>query len=240
MIILTDHQRDLIQAAACAVHPHEMCGFLTADSFIQCANIADNPEESFKISAVDFAMHHEVAVAVVHTHVPPRRKHLLIDVRTPSFEDLQGQKQTGLPWLILACDGLIVSDPVQLPRQPSRDYLNRPFIWFINDCYSLVQDYYLFELGIDLPPHKATQPFGDIRSINHIFDEHIADYGFQSLNQIESWRNGDIALLDNGGFKRNHLGVYHDGMIIHQDTLSLAQPVSDFYGRINEVLRYVG
>ena len=239
MITISEDQRSAIREAALSVYPQEMCGFLTESGFIQCQNMADDPLTAFKISAVDYAKYHDQMTAVVHTHVPPSNKRVMFDVRTPSYEDLQGQKQTGAPWLIFSCDGIdISSEHVQLPRVPNQDYFNRPFIWFINDCYSLVQDYYHFELGIDLPPHKATTTFQDIRHLDCLFDEHLADYGFQKIE--DEWKNGDLLLLDNGGFRRNHLGIYHDGMVYHQDTLSLSEPVSHFFGRINEVLRYVG
>lgn len=231
-------QRELIRIAALADYPNEMAGLLTAGGFIHCQNIADDPAKGFRISATDYAKHHADTIAVVHTHCPPPRKAILFDVRTPSYQDLQGQKQSGLPWLIFGCDGVDISDPIQLPRLPNPEYLNRPFIWFINDCYSLVQDYYRFELNIILPDHKATMPFDDIRRLNDVFGEHIADYGFTAHDTLDNLQNGDLLLLDNGGFKRNHLGIYHNGRVIHQDMLSVEQLFSDFFGRINQVLRY--
>lgn len=240
MIKLSKRQRTLIQRAAVAAYPQEMAGFLTKTGFIACNNVSDTPEKAFKIAAVDYARYHDQAIAVVHTHIPPRRSGHPLDVRTPSYEDIVGQKQTGLPWLILGCDGLVVSDPVQLPRVQNRDYLNRPFIWFINDCYSLVQDYYHFELGIDLPNHKADQPYDSIRTLNDVFLDHIEAYGFKPYDSLDNLKNGDLLLLDNGGFKRNHLGIVHNGQVLHQDRLSVLQPFSDFIGRINQVLKYEG
>lgn len=237
MITVNPEQRRQIEAAAVAVCPQEMCGLLTHDGFIQCDNTADDPLTGFRISARDYAAYHAETIAVVHTHVPQR--HSPLDPRTPSYADIVGQRQTGLPWLIYACDGSMISaDPVQLPRVPNQDYLNRPFIWFINDCYSLVQDYYRFEFGIVLPDHKADKDYQQIRQINDLFIEHIEDYGFKVHHNLEGLKNGDLLLLDRSGFKRNHLGIYHDGSVLHQDGLSVKQPISDFYGRINCVLKH--
>lgn len=241
MIILSEIQLHLIESAALLDYPNEMCGFLTEDSFIHCKNYAEEPEKAFKISAVDYAKYFTKATAVVHTHVPPKRIRTVIDPRTPGIEDLEGQKATGLPWLIFSCDGkALCPDFIKLPREYNNNYLDRPFMWFITDCYTLVQDYYFFELSIKLPDHKAKGPYTDIRMLNNLFDDWIEIYNFRKKLEEEEVKNGDLLLLDNGGFKRNHLGIYHDGKVYHQDMLSVFVPFSTFFGRINEVLRYVG
>lgn len=240
MITVTQGQRKAIETAALSAYPNEMAGLLTKTGFIHCENRADDPSKAFKISALDYARHHSAIIAVVHTHIPPRRHALPFDVRTPSYEDIVGQRKSALPWLIFGCDGVLISEPVQLPRVPNDRYLNRPFIWFINDCYSLVQDYYRFELDIILPDHKADKPYDQIRTLNDLFVEHVSDYGFVACDTLDGLKNGDLLLLDSGGFKRNHLGVVHDGDVLHQDNLSVRQPLSDFIGRINQVLKYAG
>lgn len=241
MITVTEKQFENIKQAALAVYPQELCGILTADRFIHCENKADDPLSGFKLSAVDYARYHADAIAIVHTHIPPQRHALPIDVRTPSYADIVGQRDMKLPWLIYGCDGVGVSaEPVQLPRVPNKNYLDRPFIWFINDCYSLVRDYYRFELGIELPDHKADKDYADLRNTNDLFAEHIQSYGFKGYDSLDDLKNGDLLLLGSNGFQRNHLGIYHDGNVLHQSGLSVSQPLSDFYGRIYQVLKYEG
>lgn len=237
MIKITQYQHDLITTHALSAYPNECCGFLTDSSFIALANIAENPGNSFKVSAVDYVRYRDNITAVVHTHIPPRRV-VAFDVRTPSYDDIVGQRESGLPWLIFACDGSGISDPLQLPRVPNRDYLNRPFIWYINDCYSIVQDYYRFELDIILPDHTANADYTDVSQMHDLFAEHIQSYGFKCYDTLDGLKNGDLLLLDNGGFKRNHLGIVHNGQVLHQSMLSQLQPFSDFVGRINQVLKY--
>jgi len=240
MIIVSEHQLKAIEEAALSVYPNEMCGFLTRDGFIRCENKADNPASEFRIDAVDYAKHHDKIVAVVHTHVPPRR-YSPLDPRTPSYTDVIVQRKSGIPWLIYACDGRRVGlEPVQLPRAPNPNYLNRPFIWWINDCYSIVQDYYRFELGIILPEHKIDVDHTNPTHMNDLFAGHIELFGFRETDVLDGIKNGDLLLLSNGGFRHNHLGIYHDGQVIHQLQLSVSQPLSDFYGRISKVLKYEG
>jgi proteasome lid subunit RPN8/RPN11 len=237
MIALNDNQLELIEQAALADYPNEMCGLLTKDGFIHTANLSDSPDKGFRISARDYAVHHSDTIAVIHTHIPDRLAQVF-DVRTPSYQDLIEQKRMGIPWLIFGCDGHNLSTPLQVPRVPNSQYLDRPFIWYVNDCYSLVQDYYRFELGIVLPDHKATKAFTEITRLNDLFSEHISDYRFTTHDTLDDLNNGDLLLLDNAGFKRNHLGIVHDGQVLHQGALSVMQPFSDFIGRINQVLKY--
>ena len=229
---------DLKQAAIDS-YPNEMCGFLLKDGrFIHCLNKADDPAKAFKIDAVDYARHIGNIEFVIHTHIPGKMA-MVFDPRTPSYQDMVGQKATGLPWLIFSCDGDNVSEPLQIPRVPNNNYLDRPFIWFVSDCYSLVQDYYRFELNIILPDHKADKPFNEITHMNDIFTGYLDEYGFKAVQTIDDIKNGDLLLLDSMTFKSNHLGIFHDGFVIHQGPLSVKEPFEHFIGRINAVLKYV-
>jgi cell wall-associated NlpC family hydrolase len=148
------------------------------------------------------------------------------------------QKASGIPWGIVGCEGLTVSYPIWLPRQPKQKYLNRRFIWFIDDCYSLVQDYYLFELNIELPNHKATEDFEQLRNFNNLFDEHILEYGFCQLPIDTKLEKGDLLLLDNAGGKRNHLGIYTGTGILHQSLISKEESLEHFINKFHRVLRH--
>jgi proteasome lid subunit RPN8/RPN11 len=231
----TQMQLELIKAAAIASYPNEMCGILTADSFVHCENVSENPESSFVLKAEDRAKYHNKTIAIVHTHIP--RRHQLFDLLTPSEADYLEQQKTGVPWLIFGCDGEEISGPNQIKRVPNKELLNRPFVWLISDCYSLVQDYYFFEMGIELPDHKLFIRPEQFIMANNLFDQFFEEYGFKKINLSEI-SNGDLVLLDNAGFRRNHLGIYTDGKILHQDGLSVMEDFSHFIGRIHEVLRY--
>lgn len=231
----SQEQLQLIKEAAIKSHPNEMCGILTTDSFIHCENVSETPERAFVLKAEDRAKYYYKTVAIVHTHVPKR--HQLFNLLTPSEADYLEQQKTGVPWLIFGCDGESISNPVQLERVPNKELLDRPFIWLINDCYSLVQDYYFFEMGIELIDHKLFIKPEDFIMANNLFDQFFEEYGFKKVDMSEI-KNGDIVLLDNAGFKRNHLGIYVDGKILHQDGLSVMEDFSHFVGRIHEVLRH--
>lgn len=237
-IILSKLQKDKIEEATFKDYPNEMCGFLTKDDFIHVENTADNPEKSFKISTKDYVKWFSKAIAIVHSHTRDKKAREIFDLRTPSYADYINQKKTGKPWLIVGCEGMSVSSPVQFPRVRSQEYVGRTFQWFINDCYNLVQDYYWFELGIELKDSVITEGYDKLRTIDGIFEPYITDYGFVEI-PYEDLQENDLILVDNGGFTSNHLGIYTKGNILHQDLLSVSVPLVTYLGRIKKVLRYV-
>jgi hypothetical protein len=94
-------------------------------------------------------------------------------------------------------------------------------------------------LGIELPNHKANVDFLDLDRNGNLFDDFIIEYNFKESSSLIDLINGDLVLLDYNSKIRNHLGIYHNGNIIHQDLLSVEVPFETFIGRINKVLKYV-
>lgn len=239
MIILNDIQRSKINEAAIACFPQEMCGLLTQDDFVLCPNVHPEPQSAFTISATALAPWAGKIIAIVHSHCREPRKYEVFDCRTPSLSDVEGQEQSGVPWLIVGTEGETCTEPLELPRTPSRNYIGRQFVWFIDDCYTIIQDFYQFEFGITLPPHLR-QDFVSMRDWNHLFADHISNYGFVEVFGLENLADGMVLLLDNGRGKSNHLGIYFQGKVLHQGELSAWEPAEHFVGRIQRILKYVG
>lgn len=220
-------------------YPEEACGLIVKGEFIPLTNSHEEPEKHFTILAEDLLPYSGEIEFIIHSHCRNPKHPEVMDTRTPSFSDIEGQKSSNVPWLIFGTEGYTVSEPLQLPRVKNNQYIFRPFIWYINDCYSLVQDYYLFELGIDLPDHKADKDFKDLRRIDNIFKPFIAEYGFIEFNPIgHEFQQGDLVLIDQHGYEQNHLGIFEDGYILHQDIMSKKERIEHFIGRIHKVLRH--
>lgn len=247
-IQLSQLQLEKIEKHTLAEYPKEMCGFLTADDFFPAENIAErregDPEDRdarelrFTINPLDYAKYYSKAIAIVHSHCRKAKQPEVFDLRTPSYRDMIEQPRTNLPWLIVGCEGINVSTPLQFPRIPNNNYLNRHFLWFINDCYTLVQDWYLFELDITLKPYVLSGDYTAIRCLSNLFETHIEDYGFKEVPYAEIQKH-DLVILDNGAFESNHLGIFTGTSILHQDSLSVEVPFETFIGRIKKVVRYV-
>lgn len=238
-IILSSIQWDKIQEATLSSYPNEMCGILTENDFIHLSNIHDIPEKNFRFDPKDIAIYWEQIKAIVHSHTRDKRKTTLFDLRTPSVADRTNQKKTNFPWLIVGTEGISVTSPIQFPRILNNNYLNRNFIWGINDCYTILQDIYYFELGILLPTHTdaITEDFVNVGNVNDIYKDYPENNGFRQI-KVEDIKNYDVILVDNGGFQRNHLGIFINNEIIHQDMVSVKVPFENFLGRINKVYTY--
>ena len=243
MIILTELQTNLIKEATLLVYPEEMCGILTKDSFIQVKNIAEEPTKAFRMHPLELAKicKDETILAIVHSHCRNARIPEVFDTRTPSLADMEGQKLGTVPWLIVATEGMSVTTPLQIPRIGNNNYIGRPFIWFIHDCYTLIQDFYKFELGIDLPNHTPEHDFKELRYFSNLFDNFLMAYGFEELEvRGTELKKGDLLLVNNLGGVRNHLAVFDGEALYHQDMLSVKVPSSTFAGRTSAILRYKG
>lgn len=221
-------------------YPNEACGIILFNNvFVPCLNAHENPKEHFLIKAEQLALHIGNIKYIIHSHTRSIKEPEIFDLRTPTFADIKGQQESGIPWLIFGTEGTGVTEPLQLPRKANNEYLQRPFIWYINDCYSLVQDYYFFEFNIKLENHRAKEDYKDIRKLNDIFLPYIEEYGFIKFPALNhKYQNGDLVLLDSGGFEKNHLGIYEDGFILHQDMLSKKERIEHFINRIHLVLRH--
>lgn len=230
-------QEEKIKEHILRCYPEEACGILTEDDYVPCINIHENPTKAFRFDKLEYATNAVAAKAIIHSHTRKLRSLVVFDPRTPSYADTVGQKLSALPWLIYDTEGLTVGIPLQYPRIRSNIYEGRPFLWFISDCYTLVQDWYFYELGVALPDYKLEKDYTEIKHLNDLFTPYIEEYGFVEvpLNKIQ---RGDLLLLDNAGFHQNHLGIYDGKNVLHQDMLSVIVPFETFYGRINKVLRY--
>lgn len=240
MIVLTQEQKDKIKAHTLACYPEEMCGILTKNDFVALKNTSSTPMEAFRINSIELAPYVDTIVAIVHSHCYRRERPSVFDIRTPSLRDMQEQNVTGIPWLIIGTEGINVLEPLEIPRIPSEELLGRPFIWFINDCYTLVQDYYKYFLNIELPAAKITSDYRELRHYNKTFEPYIEEYGFYEVKGIDDMQNGDIILMDNGVASQNHLGVYHEGNVFSQEAVSQCNPFYKYIGRIQKRLRYRG
>jgi proteasome lid subunit RPN8/RPN11 len=242
MIILTEEQKELIREATLLVYPEEMCGVLLKDSFIPVKNIAEEPDKAFRMHPLELAKicQNNTVIAIVHSHCRNARIPEVFDTRTPSLADMESQKVSNTPWLIVATEGQSVTTPLQIPRIGNNNYIGRPFIWFIWDCYTLIQDYYQFELGINLPNHTPDRDFKDLRFFSNLFDKFLDDFMFDELPIQTVLQRGDILLVNNLGGVRNHLVVYDGEALLHQDMLSIKVPLSTFAGRTSAILRYRG
>lgn len=229
-----------IKEAAKQAYPNEMCGFyLLDDTFVQVENRHETPETHFKISSLDHFKHKDRIKYIVHSHCNNRRYRF--HPLTPSAGDtgdMVQQRRSGVPWMIVATDGENTEGPIIYPRIPNNNYCGRIFIPYINDCFTIVQDYYQFEYGIQLSYPKDTK-WTERASLDYLFANYINDYPFVEVKRLQDMQRGDILLVDNDNCVRSHLLINLDNnTILHQGAVSKVENISKFDGLIHKVYRY--
>jgi len=186
-----------IWAHAFDMYPMESCGVIVKDKFIPCKNIALDPYRTFNIDGklMVYAYNNNLQ-AVVHSHV---------DYPFLSKEDMIRSSHSSVPWGVAFIDGGkkngIYFWGDSLDKQ---DFKERPFVYGIYDCYTLVRDYYLLEMKIKLPP--VFSDYGWWEKGESLFEDLIEQFGFQKVKDV--YRKGDIFMWAIDCKTVNHIGVY--------------------------------
>jgi cell wall-associated NlpC family hydrolase len=154
--------------------------------------------------------------AVLHTHVNYTSR--------ASEADKVGCNATKVPWLIysLLDDSYTIINP-EYTRPP---LIGRVWYHGVQDCYTLLQDYYKQELNLTLREYPRQIEWwyrGD-----NLYEDNFSKEGFFVV-QDNTLNKHDILLMYNGASVLNHAGIYlGDNLFIHHVPNRLSS--RDVYG----------
>lgn len=232
MIQLFPEYLEQIRAEAIQAYPEEAAWLITKKGCHRVANIAEDKESFFDISAKDTAAAIKKGLlAVVHSHT--NGKHY------PSEQDMHGQVHTGVPWGIVMTDGEASTHirwwggtkPDQI-----EDLLNRTFCHGTSDCYALVRDYYLIKFNITLPEFPRGWQWW--KTDKNTLAEGFPSAGFEEISQSEA-RAGDVWLAYLHNDKLCHCGIYLGNDLAHHHPGS-GHPVNDTHKAVvTPIFRYM-
>lgn len=208
---------DVIRPAAAEAYPNEACGVVIRvgkkSVAVPCKNTSSEPKCRFVIDPTDYALAADrgEVIGIWHTH---------IDIApTPSDADLAGIENSELPWYIVSIykkgdDFEFVGPTVTEPTGFKMGYLERPYVFGVFDCYSLVVDYYQRERGLTLGSYPHIESFW-AKGFN-FFGDNWAKEGFRQLIDQQP-EPGDVFLIQTDKFDApNHVAIYlGDDMIMH-------------------------
>lgn len=184
--------------------PKESCGVIINrmghHAYIECSNVAEDPELNFRISANEYILCESKGeiVAIVHSHGKNTLNHL-------SSSDRISQYKNPIPWVLHSDGEVKVYNPI--PKLKGRE-----FIEGYCDCYDSFRDLYALAgkhmreyspaEGFRIPDwHKAenaTSPFLDFMGYE----------GFCVVEKFEDIEPGDVILSLLGSGIPNHASVY--------------------------------
>lgn len=188
--------------------PKESCGLVIMrngrEIYVPCRNIS-TIENTFILDPEDYANAEDRGeiVRVVHSHC--------FSSPEPSEADKVACESSGLPWSIVSVPGEKWHD-----FQPSgykAPLIGRTWAHGTLDCYSLIRDYYLEKLGIEIPDFEREHEWW-LKGGN-LYLENFQKAGFYEV-PAESMELHDVILIQISSPVINHGAVYvGDDRILH-------------------------
>ena len=205
--------------------PKESVGVLLnikgKEKYFPCRNLSMNNNQCFILDPEDYVKADNLGeiIAIVHSHpiTPPE----------PSEADRVSCEHSNLKWYIVnpKTEKWGYCEPCGF-KPPLR---GRQWVWGLQDCYSLVRDWYKQEKNIELRDWtRPTTPEEFL--LNPMFEQCAWRTGFRELRSDEKLINGVLLFMSIGSPGLNHVAIFLDGDVLHHlaDRLSCKEPYSEW------------
>lgn len=209
-MILTPALSAAIQQHAQAEYPKECCGVVVNEQYVPLRNAHKTPKTHFKIDLKD--LEGLDYTAIVHSHPDGHD--------APSKADMAAQRADGRPWIIVKVTEQGCKAPFILGGPPE-PLIGRKFRHGVNDCYSLIQDWFEAQGQRALTPEVPRDWEWWNQGESHYTDHY----------QLAGWERtatpsvGAMAFMQTAGSPViNHAGVLlPDGWLLHHPERRLSQ-----------------
>lgn len=191
---------------AIAQWPNEAAAVVIAGCTIPVKNTASDPRRFVQFDPTEL-MALELAngpiTAYIHSHtsdgtppLDPRYRY-----EWPSHLDIQAFIDVGKPFGIAHCTQTWCGPTLWLNDNNRAPLLDRTFIHGVNDCYSLIRDYYLSAHNIDLPNFARGWPWWE--NGENLYLDGFEAAGFFEVPRHEA-KEGDALIYKVGATVPNH------------------------------------
>ena len=225
-----------IQAHARRCYPNEMVGIIMKSGvFKPRDNIATTDRtRSFEVAREDIMPVIKDIGYLIHSHTQPYGVHL----STPSIKDFELQALLGIPCLIIGCTGGLVGGLIQYPPPPRKKLVDRPYILGVNDCATILQDYYRFELGITVEIRGGVALSGRSNWRKNL-EKVVMDNSFVRVEDGTPSRKGDVFVVQTPLDKHSHTVIFHNKtVVLHQGSVSRWESYGLWRNKIAERYRH--
>lgn len=238
---ITDKCLAAFTAHVLAEFPKEACGIVVRGRFKPLPNIAENPTQDFDVDPIVYTQH-EVQ-AVLHSHpIDPNS-----DRKYPwnwfSHSDVEGQIGTAVPWGVVSTDGVGTSPIVWRDDNDRPPLIGRTFVHGVDDCYSLIRDWFKQERGIVLKDFARGMNWW---KQGNLYEDNFMKAGFKEIPLSEA-TVGDCLMFKYGTRVINHAAVItgpstilHHLFSLKGAVLSGEEDMGPWMAMVNKAVRYVG
>jgi proteasome lid subunit RPN8/RPN11 len=179
---LSETIKAAIQAHAAECFPAECCGLIVNGVYVQCRNISKHTDQ-FEIHPEDLVAAEDSGEIQAFVHSHPNAS------AGASELDLLQIEVHQKPWVICAYPD--IEFQVYEPCGYKAPLVGRNYIHGIQDCYSIVRDFYERELGINLPDYEREDAWWESKESKSLYLENFEKEGFVEVNDLQY---GDVML----------------------------------------------
>ena len=194
---LTAKLKKAIQAHAAEVYPNECCGVIVNKEYIPCRNISENKDQ-FEIHPEDLAEVEDLGEIQAYVHSHPNAS-----ARASEIDLIQIELHEK-PWVICAYPD--IEFQVYEPCGYKAPLVGRNYIHGIQDCYSIVRDFYERELGIQLIDFEREDAWWESKENKSLYLDGFGEAGFVEVSDMQY---GDVLLCRVGRTEHvNHAVIW--------------------------------
>ncbi|OAV15471.1 C40 family peptidase [Moraxella catarrhalis] len=200
-------------------YPAECCGLIIDGQYYPCDNVAPNPTEHFEIDPQNMLEMQDIGEiqAIVHSHPNGNAE--------PSEVDRVQMGVHGIDWVICGfgyhADGeQYFNIKCHKPKVYQAPLLGREYHHGVQDCYSLVRDYYSRELDIHLPDFERADAWWEHENHEPLYEKNFTKAGFIKVQDKNDLQKHDVILCRVGRTHHvNHALIYvGDGKLTSETT----------------------
>ena len=194
---LTAKLKKVIMLHASEMFPEECCGVVVDHEYIRCRNISENKDQ-FEIHHEDLAKAEDLGEIQAYVHSHPNAT-----ARASELDLIQIELHEK-PWIICAYPD------IEFQVYESCGYkaplVGRNYIHGIQDCYSIVRDFYEREMGAKLIDFERADRWWEHQENDALYLNNFSKAGFVEVSDMQY---GDVLLCRVGRTEHvNHAVIW--------------------------------
>lgn len=211
---LTKKIKEAVIEHAAKEYPNESCGVVVDKEYIPCKNVAEDPTSFFSIDPIDIVKAESKGDIEAYVHSHPN------GTAEATEPDLVSMNLNGKPWLICAyTPDELIEVKLHKPTGYILPLLGRNYYHGLQDCYTLIKDYYYRELNIVLNDYDRSDNWWLVENTKSLYLDNFKNEGFIEVKD-DTINKHDVILFKLGKtFHINHAGIFlGDGELTSEAT----------------------